>query len=359
MGLARTKTYNFSMKLAVIGLGPAGLALAHRAAVRGIDVTAWEPQPVPAHILSVFADELPGWAVDLPSRSISAPVVYTHDGTRVPLHREYRVLDNERVWEKLTTFPVLNEPVNADAVTAAELGADIVVDARGTRDAYAPGMPVQVACDRYTTVASETVFMDFRSPDPDRFTYTIPLGDGRFLQQNTILATVTPDRGTDVFIPLVPAPYTGPHVPYGTRAGFIHPFTGYSVATSFRLADKTLDALQARVHNLSHAHGTHKPFRASPTLLPWQTPTFRADLALSRRCLAALLALPADSRRDIIEAVFSLPPELARKFLILGNLGATLKGMARIWIGLRDGSHKAQLISAFATSTATGQPALG
>ncbi|MDD7586577.1 MAG: lycopene cyclase family protein [Corynebacterium glucuronolyticum] len=347
------------MKLAVIGLGPAGLALAHRAVARGMEVTAWEPHPVPTHFLSVFADELPRWAVDLPSRSISAPVVYTHDGTRVPLHREYRVLDNERVWKKLTTFPVIKESVNADAVTAVELEADIVVDARGTRDSYAPGMPVQVARDRYTTVPSETVFMDFRSPDPDRFTYTIPLDDGRFLQQDTILATVTPEQGTDVFIPLVPVPYSGPHVPYGTRAGFIHPFTGYSVATSFRLADKTLDALQARVHNLSHAHSTHKPFLSSPALLPWQTPAFRADLALSRRCLTTLLKLPADFRRDIVEAVFALSPETARKFLILGNLGATLKGMARIWIGLRDGSHKARLISAFATSTATGQPARG
>lgn len=124
------------MKLAVIGLGPAGLAIAHRASVRGWQVAGWDPQPPPTHVLSVFADELPHWAASLPEQSVSSPVVYTHDRQRICLNRDYLVLDNPRVWKALTTFPVHREAVDADSVTAEDLGADIVIDARGTRDLF-------------------------------------------------------------------------------------------------------------------------------------------------------------------------------------------------------------------------------
>lgn len=378
------------MKLAVIGLGPAGLAIAHRASVRGWQVAGWDPQPPPTHVLSVFADELPHWAASLPEQSVSSPVVYTHDRQRICLNRDYLVLDNPRVWKALTAFPVHREAVDADSVTAEDLGADIVIDARGTRDLFSSGTPVQVATDSYQRGHHETVFMDFRTDKPDHFLYTVPLANGDYLQQDTILATRTPSKGrrgnncsssgnndgacsnghtgTNVFIPLAPRAYTGPHVPYGSRAGFINPFTGYSIATSFRFADPTLDALEARSHHqqrsetrildrfarlgkttASSVRGDQEAVSPSP-LFPWQTRRFRADEALSQRCLTCLLALPLETRRNVIESVFTLSPDLARNFLILGHPSATLKGMARIWIGLRDSTDKAKLVRAFATS---------
>jgi len=335
------------MKLAVIGQGPAGLALAHRAAARGMHVEAWDPQPYAPHVLSVYTDELPAWAKNLPARSTTTPVVYTHDGRKIRIDREYRVLDNERTWQKLTTFPVHRELVDADTVTPAELGADVIVDARGTRDLYTPGSPVQVATDEIVAASQqehETVFMDFRDMPGDRFSYRIPLDSTRLLRQDTVLATRTPPEEADVFIPLLASRYAGSHIPYGARACFVNPFTGYSIATSFCLADETVDAISARL-----LHGTG----GSSPRLPWEKPSFRTDRYLSALCLRTLLSVPPPLYRTMIESVFSLRPELARKFLILGYPGATLEGMARIWATLA-GSDKVQLARAFASAAANG-----
>lgn len=335
------------MRVAVIGQGPAGLALAHRAAARGLYVEAWDPQPYALHVLSVFTDELPAWAKNLPARSTTTPVVYTHDGRKIRIDREYRVLDNARVWQKLTTFPVHRELVDADTVTPAELGADVIVDARGTRDLYTPGSPVQVATDDFVAAqqqAHESVFMDFRDVPSNRFTYQIPLDSRRMLRQDTVLATRTPPEEADVFIPLLASPYAGSHIPYGARAGFVNPFTGYSVATSFCLADETADAISARL-----LHGTG----GSSPRLPWEKPSFRTDRYLSVLCLRTLLSVPSPLYRTMIEGVFSLRPELARKLLILGYPGATLEGMARIWATLA-GSDKVRLARAFAGAAASG-----
>ena len=335
------------MKLAVIGQGPAGLALAHRAAARGMHVEAWDPQPYAPHVLSVYTDELPAWAKNLPARSTTTPVVYTHDGRKIRIDREYRVLDNERTWQKLTTFPVHRELVDADTVTPAELGADVIVDARGTRDLYTPGSPVQVATDEIVAASQqehETVFMDFRDMPGDRFSYRIPLDSTRLLRQDTVLATRTPPEEADVFIPLLASRYAGSHIPYGARACFVNPFTGYSIATSFCLADETVDAISARL-----LHGTG----GSSPRLPWEKPSFRTDRYLSALCLRTLLSVPPPLYRTMIESVFSLRPELAREFLILGYPGATLEGMARIWATLA-GSDKVQLARAFASAAANG-----
>ncbi|WOT03282.1 lycopene cyclase family protein [Corynebacterium pyruviciproducens] len=335
------------MRVAVIGQGPAGLALAHRAAARGLYVEAWDPQPYALHVLSVFTDELPAWAKNLPARSTTTPVVYTHGGRKIRIDREYRVLDNARVWQKLTTFPVHRELVDADTVTPAELGADVIVDARGTRDLYTPGSPVQVATDDFVAAqqqAHESVFMDFRDVPSNRFTYQIPLDSRRMLRQDTVLATRTPPEEADVFIPLLASPYAGSHIPYGARAGFVNPFTGYSVATSFCLADETADAISARL-----LHGTG----GSSPRLPWEKPSFRTDRYLSVLCLRTLLSVPSPLYRTMIEGVFSLRPELARKLLILGYPGATLEGMARIWATLA-GSDKVRLARAFAGAATSG-----
>ena len=82
--------------LAVVGLGPAGRALAHRATAAGLDVVAVDPHPdrrwTPTY--AAWCDELPGWLDGhaVAAARVEQPRVWT---TREHvLARPYCVLEN-------------------------------------------------------------------------------------------------------------------------------------------------------------------------------------------------------------------------------------------------------------------------
>ena len=321
--------------LIVVGLGPAGAALAYRAAthygwrVLGIDpTTSWDKT------LGVWVSDIPTWLAHLPViRSTPA----AHALSRHNLGQEYAVIDTAAWRAALVTFPTLcTDATIIDAHTVTAQGttyrARWVVDARGPLPD--PSLPVQQALGTFVDAPStDATWMDLRpiSEDyPPTFLYTVPTPHG-MLHEETILITAAPlawgelesrlyargvtacGRIEHVLFSLGSAPYRGPAIPFGARAGFINPVTGYSVGTALRLVDATLDALS-----------THRS-------LPWHSIGFRCDQWLLRRAQTVLLSLTATEQCTFLELLFQLSPAQQQRFLQLGCWRGSVAAMIRMF----------------------------
>lgn len=179
------------------------------------------------------------------------------------------------------------------------------------------------------------VLMDFR-PIPDAtptFHYRMPLGDGTWLLEETILAIPEPlptdlhQQLTDMLhvrlqrlgidpTKAIAADHVnfslGPtHIPtdppgtlsFGTRGGYLHPATGYSIGMSLAAIDRTLDAT---------------PHVAHLKLLHF----------LRRRGLDVLLSLSPTPFRVFFDTFFDLPERHIFGYLH-GNVAATTASMLR------------------------------
>lgn len=331
--------------LAVVGLGPAGRALAHRATAAGLDVVAVDPHPdrrwTPTY--AAWCDELPGW---LDEHAVAAALV---DRPRVwttrehVLTRPYCVLDNDalRAALDLGSTRVLAgtaadvEPDRVILRDGSRLRARQVIDARGARPAR--GLAEQTA---YGVVVSgeaavpvlgdgEAWFMDWRADNgaaPDEtpsFLYAVPLGRDRVLLEETclvgrpglsqeVLRTRLETRLRARRVPVaangerervrfpVQVPRAVPAVAtFGARAGIMHPGTGYSVAASLSAVDVLVGAILDD---------------DDPTAALWPT-TARAVRGLREVGLRALLRLPPPLTAEFFEAFFDLPAGRQRAYL--------------------------------------------
>lgn len=207
--------------VAVVGLGPAGRMLAHRAATAGARVLAVDPAPARpwTQTLAGWEEQLPAW-LPAAARGARAHAPEIRADGRHPIRHDYVVLDNEAVRGALSLDRV---QVEERAVTDAELPglpARVVVDARGSRPA--PDRPdsdrphanpysgervplqrafgVRVSATEAAPVlaGAEAVLMDWRPCNGERrwgritptFLYVIPLPDGGYLVEETCLAGV-------------------------------------------------------------------------------------------------------------------------------------------------------------------------
>ncbi|UVE95474.1 lycopene cyclase family protein [Dietzia sp. B32] len=288
--------------VAVVGLGPAGRALASRCAATGLTVLALDPDPAAPwrQTLSVWADQIPPWlrheacGVDVLAHTVPDAALYAPD--RALLHREYAVLDNEALRRALPLGPgvtVEHAEVDDDAVRALTARAHRVVDCRGAGGRRNRG-PLQTAygivvdaADAVPALGGENaLFMDWRTDyvrdrddDDDEagpsFLYAIPVGPDRVLLEETCLAGLpAPDpavlasrlrsrlagRGVAaeaiasplsverVRIPLLPRPGV-PEDPlveaFGTAGGHGHAATGYSVAAMLAAVPGAVHAIEA------------------------------------------------------------------------------------------------------------------
>src|SRR5690606_8695586 len=87
----------------VVGLGPTGRALAHRAARAGMSVTAVDPRPERLFppTFSCWIDELPDWLPrEVIASRIEAPVVWTQSEHRI--QRPYAVLSKQGLFDALS-----------------------------------------------------------------------------------------------------------------------------------------------------------------------------------------------------------------------------------------------------------------
>ncbi|WP_227982048.1 lycopene cyclase family protein [Nocardia spumae] len=318
-----------SADLIVCGLGPAGRALAHRAARLGLAVTAIDPHPGRRWqaTYAAWADDLPDW---LAPQVVAATVPHPRArGTRwFTLPRAYDVFDTAALQDSLDLSGVR---VLADRVTGIErpgrvllasgttLTGGRVVDARGL--ARAPRRAEQTA---YGIVVHDdgdppAVFMDWcrdngaTADEIPSFLYTIPLGGGRILYEETCLAgrpALSPEHlrrrlayrlrcrgiefGTVEAVERVRFPLEGGRPrdnAFGAAGALLHPATGYSLAATLSAADSV-----ARGRSL------------------W-SPSARLVHILRTAGLRALLALPPHEIPVFFDTFFALPPARQRAYL--------------------------------------------
>lgn len=213
--------------------------------------------------------------------------------------RTYVVLDNARLHELPPDVTVLRQP------TAARY----TFNATGARKGRAEQTAVGTVIESNNT---ETTLMDWRNGDT--FLYQVPLGHNRVLVEETCLARRPGMPLSELRAKLharleagqqeerVRFPLDAPrqkNLAFGAAAGFIHPATGYSVATSLTLAPKVAQAVKAG-ENPKHVIWSRKA---------------RIVHGLRRFGLEALLRLDAAETRDFFELFFRLPPELQRAYL--------------------------------------------
>ncbi|MGY5281167.1 lycopene cyclase family protein [Nocardia gipuzkoensis] len=276
----------------VVGLGPTGRALAHRAMRAGLSVTAVDPRPdrLWPPTFSCWVDELPEW---LPSTAIAttipAPTVWTETEHRID--RPYCVLSKPGLHAALALDDATVVPGRATRVDAHEVEladgtvhrAAAVFDTRGLpslgrrRAASAHGIFVDAETAAPMVVEGEGLLLDWRpengaGPDePPSFLYAVPLGDGTVIFEETSLGLrggmpqhelrkrtlhrlavhgirlTGAESSEAAHYPLdQPPPRRGTAraIPFGSRGGMMHPCTGYSVADSLALVDTAITALR-------------------------------------------------------------------------------------------------------------------
>jgi lycopene beta-cyclase len=366
--------------VAVVGGGPAGRVLAGACTGRGlctalVDVTPDRPWRI---TYGAFTADLPA---DLPETAVAARA----RGRAVALRErdlgwEYTVLDVPGLRAHLDAglagvTVVAGRAVHrsADGVALADgttLRARVVVDAGGYRqplrgrtadarpaaEQTAYGVVVDEATAAPVVAPGEALFMDWSPPYGTgsraprdgwpTFLYAVPLGGGRVLLEETSLArrpglptaqledrlcarlarhgvTPPPTAGVErVHFPVDTARHRTPGVlGFGAAAPLMHPATGFSVATTLRLAPAVADALAA------HLPGEPRAALAAARAVVWP-PAARAVHLLRRRGLEALLRMPPDEVPAFFEVFFGLPERHRWTYLTSrDDLGATIAAM--------------------------------
>ncbi|WKG10300.1 lycopene cyclase family protein [Nocardia sp. PE-7] len=354
--------------ICVVGLGPTGRGLAHRAAVAGLRVAAVDPRPERLFppTFSCWIDELPTWLpASAIAQRIAAPTVWTKGEHRI--ERPYCVLSKAGLHAALalddaTVFADRARRVDAHEVELADgtvISAGTVFDTRGLptlgmrRAASAHGIFVDAETAAPMVAEGEGLLLDWRpengaGPDePPSFLYAVPLGDGRVIFEETSLGlrggmpqhelrkrtlnrlaahgiTLTGDEPHEAaHYPLdqpPPKKGTAVAVPFGSRGGMMHPCTGYSVADSLALVDSAVAAVQ-RGEN---------PIEA---LWPWRA---RAVYWMRMRGLWGLGRLTTDQSIAMFDAFFTESDRRQRALLSAHDdysaLGAALfNTVAHTW----------------------------
>lgn len=358
--------------LCVVGLGPTGRAIAHRAMGAGLDVVAVDPRPdrLWPPTFSCWVDELPAWLPPAAiAQRIEAPTVWTRSRHRI--ERPYCVLSKPGLREALPLDDATVVTGRATTVSAhrvelrdgSTVTATTVVDARGLpvpgarRTASAHG--IFVDADRAAPMVGdgEGLLLDWRDEngagpgEPPSFLYAVPLGDGTVIFEETSLGlrggmpqhelrrrTLArlaahgirlrgdePSEAAHYPLDQSPPPLrsgqrAGAPVPFGSRGGMMHPCTGYSVADSFALADTLVEAVRAGADPVA-------------ALWPWQA---RLVYWMRMRGLYGLGRLTTAQSISMFEAFFTASPRRQRALLSAHDdyaaLGAALvMTVSRTW----------------------------
>jgi lycopene beta-cyclase len=337
----------FRAQVVVLGLGPAGRAIASACAAGGLAVTAVDPHPwAPWRATyGAWSDEL---SAGVPGAArISQPGAWTTHQHH--LARSYSVLDTLGLQRSLdlSAVEVLGGTATADGrclTDGTPLRARITIDARG---ASASGRTQQTAygvlVDRSAALpvldGADALFMDWRTDTgagPDEapsFLYAVPLSADQVLLEETSLARRPgfplgelaqrlrirlAARGLQLrgdepvervrFALDTPLPgrewmgRTPSGVRFGAAAPLVHPASGYSVAAALRLAPLIAEIIAAG--------GT----AADVQRLIWSRRA-RAVHALRLRGLRSICALSPPEVPAFFAAFFALPVALQRSYL--------------------------------------------
>lgn len=340
--------------IVICGLGPAGRALAHRCLVNGMSVIAIDPNPRRPWqaTYAAWTDELPPW---LDGATVAATIARPHaHGLRAhTIPRSYTVLDTGRLQHSLdltgatvvTGRAATVGPRTVTLDTGTTLRAGRVIDARGLR--RRAGRAEQTAYGLVLDdpgLAEPALFMDWRADNgadpasPRSFLYTIPVGGGRVLFEETCLVGAPPiDLGelarrlrcrlrargipvrSDAPVERVRFPVVGgtPRAGrFGAAGGYLHPATGYSVGATLAAAD---DLAAGRPRASYSARAVHR---------------------LRRAGLRALLALPPEQLPGFFDAFFELDIDLQRAYLSgHADLAGTVAAMTRLFAAAPAGTR--------------------
>lgn len=399
---------------AVLGLGPSGAVAAHRAAQRGLKVLGIDPRGVNApSTVGLWAFQLPDWFPVDAVASRFKPSMITQKGCH-QMEADYVILKTG--WEQhLDGFDILRE--KARPATALQFSTqEAPRRSTGLRSWFAPNPDEQVSImvddspapdriGRLLVSVSESsmparqlargtmvpeaaippahrsaVLMDFSpvtgfdEPGPITFSYRVPLGDGAWLIEETILATtenplellphlkrknlarmkqlgVAHDRatGTEV-VNFALGPYRLPanrprtrlglrfllgpwggrgvagEVSIGSAGGWMHPATGYSVGEVLAGTDRMLDRVFSG---------------ALPTSKAW-----RINHHLRRMGLNVLLRLSPAQYTEFFSIVLALP----EKDLLAYLTGTDPRSTARVMVNI--------ILKEFASSPSTAATVL-
>jgi lycopene beta-cyclase len=276
-------------QLAIVGDGPAGLALAQQAHRQGLDVVVVGADHEWTATYGAWCD---GSLGEFATCIVAAAPAIAIGGREHRLGVDYGTIDNVALRAALSTgVPTVVGRVGGVQhftwgsrlllADGGALDARMVVDASGPTPVLAipsacrGAVPVQTAYGLVlderpgSMTGNEAVVMDWRQPAPGHptFLYVVPLANGRWMVEETSLASVSPPHpevlrarlaarlGDDlterarhvehVVIPMRPGvpSLAQPVVAFGAAAGYGHPATGYSVAASLAAAPRVADAI--------------------------------------------------------------------------------------------------------------------
>ena len=344
---------SLSAAVLVVGGGPAGWAVAHQCAVRGLDTLLVTPRPdrVWPATYGMWADQ----CTALPAGARAVRSVAWAGERR--LERGYAVLDNDSVLRAYQRGPVRVVAGTVGAVdgTTVTLGCGqtvrcgVVVDASGARRVLSGGVPrgprveqsafgVVVPAEAAAAVVApgEAVFMRWDRDHRDwaSFLYAVPVPGGGTLLEETSLARrpgvpladlrerlvrrleragVDTDQviGTErvrfaVDVPM-PRPRDGV-VAFGVAGGMMHPASGYSVGDAFVTAPAVAAAIEEALPN-----GAAAAARAAHETI-W-TASARAVRRLRFAGLRTLLSLPVAEVPAFFDTFFATPERFQRAYL--------------------------------------------
>jgi lycopene beta-cyclase len=340
----------------VAGGGPAGWAVAAACARLGLDTELVDPAPD-----RPWRATYGSWRAELPASADAAVAASGHgEAIGTTGHRlgwEYVVLDNAALRDGLAATPVRVlrgrvRDARADPNGATiDLGgskrrAAVVLDATGAprsvfgapshrsaAEQTAVGVLVDADAAQDLVTPGSALFMDWRPHHGETgwptFLYAVPVTSGQVLLEETSLArrpglelsvlrrrlharlahhriAVPPGAEERVRFPVdrplpTPGDWRGPVVPFGAASPLVHPATGYSVATTLRLAPRVATA----VHDALQRGGA-----AAAAAAAWQavwSPAALAVHALRRRSLESLLRFPPELVPDFFDVFFALP----------------------------------------------------
>ena len=369
--------------MVVVGAGPAGWSIARALADRAVDVTVVAPDPfVPwTNTYGAWASELPyPEVIGRRYERVSAFGARAHE-----LHRVYALLDNERLADRLRRGAGVRLHAasvrSAGSVTGGHrvdlsdgacVEARIVVDASGANGSLTHRLPVRrgpaiqaaygvvARCSQPPVGPGECMLMDWRQPpgaarsDPT-FCYILDLGEDWYLLEETSLArspslsqgelrrrltarlgdrsvSITEIRAEEVVaIPMdlaVPSPQRV--IAFGAAASLVHPATGYSVATSLRLAPVLARVLaDGLIAGLTATELATAGWEAV-----WPERRRRAR-ALQDYGAAVLQRFDAPATAAFFDEFFDLPADVWRHYLDpLTTVGDLTAVMRRVFAGV-------------------------
>ncbi len=364
----------------VVGDGPAGVAAAGACAAVGLRTALVGPGAPWTATYGLWRDDVP-WLGD-GVFAATRQRVRIHGARTHEIDRAYGIVDGEALAAALTpgvtriTGHAARAERRMDGTWRVPVGSTSVTARRAV--VMATGSPPPSARTAWQTAwgvvlddlpdglgpDDAVTLMDFREPSraaPDvgapTFCYVVPLAQGRWLVEETVLAArpaVTPEllrarlvarlgpdgealvaaaeaAGTveSVRIPMgggLPAPPRDPAstagatgsagsassvVRFGAAAGLVHPATGYSVAASLRLAPRLAEAIAAG---------------RDPMAAVW-TPSMRRARALHEFGLDVLTGLDADQTRAFFDAFFDQPLDAWRHYLRVDTTARAVSGV--------------------------------